>query len=63
MKMKFSDLPKGQAVLFNGQYAIKQDSKTLFISRLGVDGFHHMKEDEMLEIIEEADNGNKSDTD
>lgn len=55
MKIKFSDLPKGQAVLFNGQYAIKQDSKTLFISRLGVDGYIQVDPEQEFEVETKED--------
>lgn len=53
MKILFRDLEKGKAILFNGSYAIKIDSKRIHVTKLGVDGFIELDENEELEISEE----------
>lgn len=55
-KLKFKDIPKGEAILFNGQYAIKIDSKRLLLSCYGADGFIEIDEEREFEVIEEEDN-------
>lgn len=55
-KLKFKDIPKGEAILFNGQYAIKIDSKRLLLSCYGADGFIEINEEREFEVIEEEDN-------
>lgn len=55
-KLKFKDIPKGEAILFNGQYAIKIDSKRLLLSCYGADGFMEVDEEREFEVIEEEDN-------
>lgn len=55
-KLKFKDIPKGEAILFNGQYAIKIDSKRLLQSCYGADGFIEIDEEREFEVIEEEDN-------
>lgn len=58
-KIKFSDIPIGTFVMFNGQYAVKIKKDCIQIPKLGVDGFHHIQNDEQVEIIEEV-NSNES---
>ena len=53
MKILFKDLEKGKAILFNGSYAIKIDNKRIHVTKLGVDGFIELDENEVLEISEE----------
>lgn len=53
MKILFRDLEKGKAILFNGSYAIKIDNKRIHVTKLGVDGFIELDENEELEISEE----------
>lgn len=53
MKILFKDLEKGKAILFNGSYAIKIDNKRIHVTKLGVDGFIELDENEELEINEE----------
>lgn len=55
-KLKFKDIPKGEAILFNGQYAIKIDSKRLLLSCHGADGFMEIDEETEFEVIEEENN-------
>jgi hypothetical protein len=55
-KLKFKDIPKGEAILFNGQYAIKINSKRLLLSCYGADGFIEIDEEREFEVIEEEDN-------
>lgn len=55
-KLKFKDIPKGEAILFNGQYAIKIDSKRLLLSCYGADGFIEIDEEREFEVIEEENN-------
>lgn len=54
--LKFKDIPKGEALLFNGQYAIKIDSKRLLLSCYGSDGFIEIDEETEFEVIEEENN-------
>lgn len=54
--LKFKDIPKGVAIMFNGQYAIKIDSKRLSIPSYGSDGFIEIDEETELEVIEEEEN-------
>lgn len=49
--MKFSEIPIGTFVMFNGQYAVKIKKDCIQIPKLGVDGFHHITNDEQVEII------------
>lgn len=53
MKILFKDLERGKAILFNGSYAIKIDNKRIHVTKLGVDGFIELDENEELEINEE----------
>ena len=53
MKILFKDLEKGKAILFNVSYAIKIDNKRIHVTKLGVDGFIELDENEELEINEE----------
>lgn len=55
MVIKFKDLEKGKSIIFNDNYAIKLDDKTLHVTKLGVDGFIEFKPDEEIEIIEDND--------
>lgn len=54
--LKFKDIPKGEAIMFNGQYAIKIDSKRLLLSCYGSDGFMEIDEETEFEVIEEDNN-------
>ena len=54
--LKFKDIPKGEAILFNGHYAIKIDSKRLLLSCYGSDGFMEIDEETEFEVIEEDNN-------
>lgn len=47
-RLKFKDIPKGEAILFNCQYAIKIDSKRLLLSCYGADGFIEIDEEQSL---------------
>ena len=58
--MKFSEIPVGTFVMFNGQYAVKIKKDCIQIPKLGVDGFHHITDDEQVEIIVEGENGNSA---
>lgn len=51
--LKFKDIPIGEVIFFNGQYAIKLDSKRLHVTRLGVDGFMEIDENTELQIVDE----------
>lgn len=58
--MKFSEIPIGTFVMFNGQYAVKIKKDCIQIPKLGVDGFHHITDDEQVEVIVEGENGNSA---
>lgn len=58
--MKFSEIPVGTFVMFNGQYAVKIKKDCIQIPKLGVDGFHHITDDEQVEVIVEGENGNSA---
>lgn len=51
--LKFKDIPKGEAILFNGNYAIKAGSNRLNVIILGVEGFIEMDEETELQVIED----------
>lgn len=55
-KLKFKDIPKGEAILLNGQYAIKIDSKRLLQSCYGANGFIEVDEETEFEVIGDDNN-------
>lgn len=54
--LKFKDIPKGEAIMFNGQYAIKIDSKRLLLSCYGANGFIEVDEETEFEVIGDDNN-------
>lgn len=56
-KKKFSEIPLGTFVMFNGQYAVKIKYDCIQIPKFGADGFHFIKDDDIVDIIIE-DEGN-----
>lgn len=54
--LKFKDIPKGEAIMLNGQYAIKINSKRLLLSCYGADGFIEIDEETEFDVIEEENN-------
>jgi len=56
-KLKFKDIPKGEAILLNGQYAIKIDSNRLLLSCYGADGFIEIDEETEFDVIEGDNDG------
>lgn len=55
--LKFKDIPKGEAIMLNGQYAIKIDSKRLLLSCYGADGFIEIDEETEFDVIEGDNDG------
>ena len=56
MKKKFSEIPKGTFVLFNGQYAVKIKDDCIQIPKFVADGFHFIKDDDEVDVIIEDNN-------
>lgn len=54
--LKFKDIPKGEAIMFNGQYAIKIDRKRLLLSCYGANGFIEVDEETEFEVIGDDNN-------